>query len=214
MKLIPWTGGPPEDAGFVGDGPVLWLGPSGRAGWLEGLRTALGDRVWAPAMSVVSVPRLEVDRNPWAFRPDDHPPLRWGDPAADVRTLADVAGRPDHLGGVVLDGALDGLGAQAARALLSQVAELLPSGAGWLLVERNGRFLPEVVRNVRRPDSERGEGRSTVRTAEEIRRLVEVAGLGIVDAWGVPPEGRRGRLAVAVAGDVGAAWVMLRGRRA
>jgi hypothetical protein len=160
-------------------------------------------------MSVLRVPGPGV-RDAFTFKPDAHPPLRWGRVEADVRTLARVVDRPkSELGAVVFDGIFAGLGQQGARTLLTQVAELLPVDGRWLLVERNGRYLPEVVRHLRRADSERKEGAAMVRTAEELRRLLEVAGFGIEAALGLPG----GRLRARLLGDGGHASVYLRGRR-
>jgi len=209
LPLPPWSGGPP-DVGSLGPGVVLWLGPGGRDGWLGGLEAALAGRLWSPTLSTVSVPRASADPNPWLFRPDAHPPLRWGDPLDDVRSLDAVPDRPAEVGAVVFAAALAGLGGAEARVLLAQVAEVLPAEAPWLLLERNGAHAPEVVRNLLRDRDERGEGKATLRSGPELRRLLEVAGFGITEAWSLAGPGRRARV-LAAAGT--AAWLVLRGRR-
>lgn len=210
LELPAWAGPPPGLDLLLPDGSVVWLGEGARDRWLEPLRRALGPRVWAPAMSTVSVPRPADERNPWVFPPDAFPPLRWGEIERDVRSLGELPDRPAVVAGVVIDGALAGLGSQEARTLLQQAAALLPTDAPWLLVERNGAHAPEVLRNLLRPDDARGEGRGTVRSAPELRRLVEVEGFGITEAWSLPQPGRRARL-LAAAGS--SAWLVLRGRR-
>jgi len=163
-------------------------------------------------MSTHRVPTAGSRGNPWSHRPDDYAPLRWGLPEEDIRELAGVADRPSSLAGVVVDGLLDGLGSQETRTLLGQVAGVLGADRPWLLCERNGASVREVVRNLRRSDAERGEGRETVRTSQELRRFLEVAGLGVSGAWGVSSE--RGRsLRRLVPGGGGWPLLVLEGRR-
>lgn len=205
LKLKRWTSGPPGPDSLRTDDDVLWLGGGA---FLRPLRDALGSRAWAPELSVVKVPG-PTTRDAFTFKPDAHPPLRWGRVQADVRSLARVADKPPTLGAVVFDTIFAGLGQQGARTLLTQVAEVVPEGGCWLLLERNGRYLPEIVRHFRRDDAERSEAAGTVRSGEELRRLLEVAGFGIEDAWGIPG----GRLRARLPSDGGHAWVLLRGRR-
>ncbi len=217
LTLPLWSGAAPGLDGFPGDDPVLWVGAGARAGWLDGLRGELqrAGRLFAPALTDVQVPRARLDTRPWAFRPDDHASLRWGDPGADVREISRVPGCPEAFGGLVLEDFLGSLASHPARALMSQAVERLAPGSPWLLVDRNGRYLPQVVRSLRQPDSERGEGKGTWRTAEELRRLVEVVGLGITGSFSLSEVGKRGRLArLALGGTGGAAWLVLVGRRA
>ncbi|MCP4870308.1 MAG: hypothetical protein GY898_16515 [Proteobacteria bacterium] len=205
LKLKRWTGGPPEAKSLGPDEPVLWLGGGD---FLRPLRTTLGERAWSPELTAVTVPG-PTPRSTFTFNPDAHPPLRWGRVEADVRTLVRVSGKPDALGAVVFDEVFGGLGQQAARTLLSQVAEVVLEGGRWLLLEPNGRYLPEVIRHLRRDDSQRSEARGTVRSGEELRRLLEVAGFGIEEAWGIPG----GRLRARLPSEGGHAWILLRGRR-
>jgi len=205
LKLEPWTSRPPGPDSLRTDASVLWLGGGP---WLRPLRDELGPRAWAPELSLVPVPGPGV-RDAFTFKPDAHPPLRWGRAEADVRTLARIQGRPEALGAVVFDEIFAGLGQQGARTLLTQVAEVVPEGAVWLLVERNGRYLPEVWRHLRRSDADRRESSGMVRSAEELRRLLEVAGCGIEQAFGIPG----GRLRARLPSEGGHARLLLRGRR-
>lgn len=200
----------PLDAGrFPGAGPVAWLG---EAPGLRTLRRALESRLWTATPVPVPVPGPPAGTNPFSHRPDRHAALRWGDPAADLRTL-DEFGAPAQFDGLVLADTLGALPSQAARTLLTQLAGRLPAGAPWLLVDRNGRFAPEVLANLRRPESERGEGRGTVRTVEELRRLLEPAGFGIEGARGLSG-GRRARLLQRTLGpDATSMWLVVEGRR-
>jgi hypothetical protein len=208
LPLSPWSGPCPSASYFFAEGAVLWLGNSRGQTWLSPLREELevAGRLWAPTVTTQPVPRPGSGSNPWAFRPDDYAPLRWGVPDEDTRDVAELPGRPRALSGLVVDGLLGGLGSQPARTLLGQVAGLLASDAPWLLFDRNGGSATEIVRNFRRSEDERGEGRSTARNAQELRRLLEVAGLGVTAAWGVAPRpGRRLRGLV----PAGAAWPFL-----
>ncbi len=195
-------------------GEVLWLRSSGPPSWLEPLRVDLdaAGRLWEPGFEVRPVPRADSRGNPWAHRPGRSAPLRWGAVEQDVRELAEVDGRPLQIAGLVIDGVLQGLGSQASRVLLGQAAALLPEDAPWLLCEPNGGGLVEVVRNLRRDEACRGEGRGTVRTVRELRRLLESAGLGITEAWGLGPgDGRVRRLRLP--GSAGWTRLFLEGRR-
>lgn len=193
---------------------MLWLRSPGTRSWLEPLRVDLEavDRLWEPRFEVHPVPRADARGNPWAHRPDRSAPLRWGEVEQDVRELSEMDGRPPEIAGLVIDGVLQGLGNQASRVLLGQAAALLPEDAPWLLCEPNGAALVEVVRNLRRDDTGRGEGRGTVRTVRELRRLIESAGLGITEAWGLTPtDGRALRLRLP--GNAGWPRLFLEGRR-
>lgn len=214
LDLKPWKGAPPSAERFAGELPVLWLGDPGCGAWLQPLREELvrRGRLWAPALTSVAVPGADSVANPWAFRPDTHAPLRWGEPGRDIRDISGAPGAPEALAGVVFDGVLGGLSSQPARTLLAQVSGLLPDDAAWLALDRNGRYLGQVVRSLRQSDDERGEGRGTSRSAQEFRRLLEVAGLGISGAWGLK-QGSGGRLRAAVPGDAGWPLLMLEGRR-
>lgn len=201
----------PASSWFAGEGPVLWLG---EVAPLASLRADLcrAGRLWTDALHAVPVPGPRPGSNPFSHRPDRHAPIRWGATRHDRRTL-DEASAPPWLDGVVLADLLGGLPAQAARTLLTQIAERLPSGAPWLLVDRNGRYLPEVVRNLRRADEHRGEGRGTVRTVEELRRLLEPAGFGIVRARSLRLGLRDRVLQRALGPDGGAEWLVVTGQR-
>ena len=215
LRIEPWRGPPPDAARFA-EGPVLHLGGGGNDDWLAPLRADLeaAGRLFSPALSTLAGPGPDPDRNPWAFRPDDFAPLRWGDPAEDVRELGALSGSPETLHGVVVDSVLQGLAAQPARMLLKQVGERLVCGAPWILLERNGASLPEVARSLRRSPGERGEGRSTLRSASELRRLVEVVGLGIEAVHGLGPPGIAGRVLRRAGAGAAAPWLLFVGRRA
>jgi len=204
----------PTAGEFPQPGSVLWLRLSGTEGWLDPLRMALEaeGRLWTPRFQIRPVGAATDRGNPWAHRPDDYAPLRWGHLEDDTRTLREAPGRPDDLVGLVIDGILEGLGSQPARTLLRQAAGLLPEDAPWLLCERNGASVFEVVRNLRRDEGQRGEGRGTVRTAQELRRLLESAGLGVGQAWGLAPSGGA-RLRGRVPGGAGWPRLFLEGRR-
>jgi hypothetical protein len=204
----------PKHGQFEGEGAVLWLRRPGTCSWLEPLRLELDavGRLWEPRFEVRPVPRADARGNPWSHRPDLSAPLRWGVVEEDVRDLQEMDGSPQQIAGLVIDGVLQGLGNQASRVLLGQAAALLPEDAPWLLCEPNGAALAEVVRNLRRDETRRGEGRGTVRTVRELRRLLESAGLGITEAWGLPPgDGLMRRLRLP--GSAGWTRLFLEGRR-
>jgi len=208
LPLSSWAGPCPADSYFSVEGSVLWLTKSDGPTWLSPLRDGLGaaGRLWAPAVTAQPVPGPASRSNPWAFRPDDYAPLRWGVPEEDIRDISQLPRQPQAVAGLVVDGLLGGLSSQPARTLLKQVALLLPRDAPWLLFDRNGGSAVEIARNFRRSDEERGEGKSTARSAQELRRLLEVAGLGVTAAWGVATRpGRRFRSLV----PGGAAWPFL-----
>jgi hypothetical protein len=196
---------------------VLWIGRGAAHPWLAPLRATLREagRIWAPELQVLSVPTAASARNPWTFKPDQRAPLRWSMGGVECTDLAELRPADASADGLVLDGVLAGLGAQAARTMLQQCAALLAPDAPWLLLEPNGRFLPAVVANLRRPEAERGEGRGTLRAVEELRRLLEPAGLGLERACALPAG--RGRLARAARGllgrDLAAPWLVVLGRR-
>jgi hypothetical protein len=214
LPLRPWVGAKPSGEYFSTEAPVLWLGGANVPNWLQDLQRELtqAGRLWCPALSTHRVPGAGSQGNPWAFRPDDYAPLRWGPPEEDIRDLMDVRDRPESISGLVLDGLLDGLGGQETRTLLTQAAALMGSGTPWLLLARNGGSVGEVAKNLRRADTDRGEGKETVRSAQEIRRFVEVAGLGVSAAWGLS-SGRRRSLRRLLPGGSGWPLLLLEGRR-
>jgi len=190
---------------------VLWLGPT--TGWAAPLAAALGDRRLTLTATAVATPGPEPGRNPWAHRPDRHAALRWGALADDRRTLDEVPDLPAQFAGLVFVDVLGALPSASLRALLSQSAARLPAGAPWLVVDRNGRYLRAVLANLRADEAGRGEARGTWRTAEELRRFLEVEGLGIESAEALASG--RGRLAGRVLGAGStAARLVLRGRKA
>ncbi len=201
---------PLPDAGwFAAPGRVLWLG---EAAALGPLRDGLGARLWSAPVIPVDVPGPPPGTNPFSHRPDRHAPLRWGRPGDDLRTL-DEAGAPARFDGVVFADVLGALPAQAARTLLTQVAARLVPGARWLLLDRNGRYVPEVLRHLRRPDAQRGEGRGTVRSVEELRRLLEPAGFGIAQARSFALRRRDRALQRAFGADAASKWLVVTGER-
>ncbi len=219
LPLRPWTGGALDARDLPGEGTVLWLeGASTEdvAPFVASLRSGLGARVWTPPVRTVPLPGPPPGRNPWAHRQDRQAPLRWGagdgdEGSAELGTLLADRGELD---GLVLVGACAGRTDQQLRTLLRQVVALLKSEAPWILVEPNGRALHRIVRSFRATDAERGEGKATVRSIEELRRLLETGGLGLAGAWAVPPRRRREALAQRVLGrDHAADWMLARGRR-
>ena len=80
------------------------------------------------------------------------------------------------------------------------------------MMEDNGRFAGEVVAQLRRTEGERGEGHKTARTAEELRRLLEVCGFGLATADALPSNSRlRGRMAALLGPELGGSRILLRG---
>ena len=216
LDLVPWKGESPRSDRFPAAGKVLFVSASGDGPWLAPLRASLeGEgRLWAPELTTVAVPGADSVANPWAFRPDLHAPLRWGDPARDIRGLGDLADAPSEVSGVVFDRILGSLDGQCARTLLAQVAELMTPEAPWLALDRNGRYLGQVIRSLRQSDEERGEGKGTWLSAQEYRRLLEVAGFGISAAWGLTESTGMGkRLRASMPGATGWPWLVLEGRR-
>ncbi len=201
----------PTAAWLPGRGPVLWLGEPGPLSALHRDLQAAG-RIWTAEVSAVPVPGPPPGTNPFSHRPDRHAALRWGPPSQDRRSLQEV-GAPACFDGLVLVDCLGPLPAQAARTLLVQAAAHLPVGAPWMLLDRNGRYGPEVLRNLRRPDEERGEGKGTVRTVEELRRLLEPAGFGVARARALAPRRRDRLLQRALGADVASEWLLVRGER-
>ena len=220
LPLRAWKGPAPDTSHFSSSGAVLWLSGAFPSPWLELLRAELDDqgRLWAPAFRQQDIPKASGAKNPWSFKPDDYSPLRWleGDSADSrtlpVRGLRELETRPASLAGLVLDSVLSGLGAQATRVMLKQAAELLSPGAEWLLVDANGGSLGESLRQLQRGPERRGEGRETVRSAQELRRLLEVSGLGISSAAGLA-QGRAARLRKYAPAGVGFSQLVLSGRR-
>jgi hypothetical protein len=184
---------------------VLWIGRPDAPDWLDPLHASLTaeGRLWAVEPRFVAT-STEPPGNPWAWRPHEASPVRWDDAGCD--RLEDLPGRPERFDGFVSAGALNCLGDHAARALLIQISPLLSTDAPFLAVELNGRYLGAVVRSFK------GEG--TVRSVEELRRLLEVSGFGLEGAFGVPgAQGARSLLGRASV-DAGAQWMAIRGRRA
>ena len=220
LPLRAWKGPAPDTSHFSSSGAVLWLSGGGPSPWLQCLREALDDegRLWAPAFRQQDIPKASGAKNPWTFKPDDYSPLRWleGNAAEtgplSVRELSELGTRPASLSGLVLDSVLSGLGAQATRVMLAQATELLPPGAEWLLVDANGGSLGETLRQLQRGPERRGEGRETVRSAQELRRLLEVSGLGISMAAGLA-QGRAAGLRKFAPAGVGFSQLVLSGRR-
>lgn len=197
--VAPWT------AAFAGAAPVLWLGMGAPPGWDGGLgrRLAEEQRRWSPTMQAVPVPGPSSVANPWAFRADRQAALRWGELAADLRTLDELGG-PPVLGGLVLEDVLSRLGSAGRRALLTQAAARMPPGTPFAVVERNGRSARHVARRLRGGEAE------PALAAEELRRPLEVVGLGIEQAGALPS----GRLRALLGPDLGARWWLITGRRA
>lgn len=219
LPLRSWTGGSLSAHDLPGDGSVLWLdGPDSErvAPFVGPLRRALGPRLWSPAVRTVPLPGPPPGRNPWAHRQDRQAPLRWGDGDGDEGSteLAPLRLERGELDGLVLVGACVGRTDQEVRTLLRQVVALLRSEAPWILVEPNGRALHRIARSFRATDSQRGEGRGTVRSIEELRRLLETGGLGLAGAWAVPPRRRRDAFVHRLLGrDSAADWMFARGTR-
>lgn len=217
LPLQPWTEGAPTAP--PGDGAVLWLEPRppppAVASFVAPLRDALGPRRWSPQLRTVPLAGPPPGRNPWAHRQDRQQPLRWGPGDGDEGAveLADVVEERAPLDGLVLVGACVGRTDQELRTLLRQVVPLLRPEAPWLAIEPNGRALQQIARNLATADTERGEGRGTVRSVEELRRLLETGGLGLAGAWALPAGRRRDRLARSLLGaDATAEWMIVRGR--
>ena len=209
LALAPWPGPAPAADSFLSDGPVLWLVGAGAApaeDWLADLRRELdlAGRLWTAAPRFVASD-FQPPGNPWAWRPHEQSPIRWD--AAGCDRLEHLPGRPRRFGGFVSAGALTSLDDHALRALLIQVAPLLETEGPFVAVERNGRYLGAVVRALR------GEGQ--VRSAEELRRLLEVGGLGLEGVYGVPETAGAARgLLRRASPDSGSRWMAIRGRRA
>lgn len=219
LPLRRWSGGPLAAGDLPGSGAVLWLdGPDSEevAPFVAPLRRALGARVWSPAVRTVPLAGPSPGRSPWAHRQDRQAPLRWGagdgdEGAIDIETLL---GERGPLDGLVLVAACAGRTDQQLRTLLRQVVALLRSEAPWILVEPNGRAWFRIVRSLRASEGQRGEGRGTVRSIEELRRLLETGGLGLEGAWAVPPRRRRDAVVGRLLGqDVAAGWMLARGAR-
>jgi len=188
---------------------VLWLAGDDAEeahGWLAGLRAELAaaERLFLASPRFLPTPK-EPPGNPWAWRPHDASPLRWDD--AGCERLEELPGRPERFGGLVLAGALTARDDFSVRALLIQIAPVLAEDAPFLAVERNGRYVGAVVRSLR--------GTGTVRSVEELRRLLEVSGLGLEGAFALPGDGGAARgLLRRASSDAGARWMAIRGRRA
>ena len=206
--------------------PTLWFGPIAAASrilWLEGsaspppelrtLRADLGERVVAPRVRAVPVPGPSPGRNPWAHRQDRQEPLRWGEGEGleGPTTLAACLGDQRPFDALVFATVCVDLADQPLRALLRQLPSHLAPDTPFLLCEPNGRSALAMARNL--VADQRGEGRGTARTVEELRRLLETCGLGLSAAWGLGGAGKRGRLARRILGeDLGADWLLVTGR--
>jgi len=222
LPLSSWRG-PPPDAGYFGnEGVVLWLGPGPESSpWLGALKQALraADRLWEPACSIVAVSDPLPGRSPWAWRPDRELPTRWSgeerEPSAGTleHRLKDLPGCPESLAGVVLDGMLEPLGSQAARVVCEQTAAVLAEDCPYLLLEPNGGSLRQVLGGFRRDGGPVGARPGNARTAEELRRLLELAGLGISRVCVLPSRGLMGRVGSKVLRRAASPWLIVEGRR-
>lgn len=206
--------------------PTHWTGPTAAASrilWLEGsappppelraLRASLGERVVAPLVRAVPVPGPSPGRNPWAHRQDRQEPLRWGDGEGleGPTTLAAWRSDQEPFDALVFAAVCVELADQPLRALLRQIPAHLAPDTPFLLCEPNGRSASAVARNL--VADQRGEGRGTARTVEELRRLLETCGLGLSAAWGLGGARKRDRLVRRVLGeDLGADWLLVTGR--
>jgi hypothetical protein len=191
---------------------VIWIkGDDSDAaeGWLAGLRGSLqsAGRLWVAEPRFIAAP-TEPPGNPWAWRPHDQSPLRWD--AAGCERLDELPGRPERFGGLVLAGALTPRNDFTVRALLIQIVPLLEEDAPFIAVERNGRYAGAVVRSLRGTDG------PTVRSVEELRRLLEVSGLGLEAVFAMPERGGgvARRLVRRASSEAGARWMVVCGRRA
>ena len=194
------------------EGPVLWLegeepAPDDVLPVVKQLRGALRERALTPALRAVPVTGPSPGRNPWAHRQDRQRPLRWG-PGLGLEGEEQLSalGLPP-LAGVVFVGRCAGLADQPLRALLRQLAPAVLPDAPLLALEPNGRALARVLGVFGRDPG--GEGDGTMRTAEELRRLLETGGFGVEAATGLGRVGRRRRL---LGQDLGAPWLALRAR--
>lgn len=206
-------------APFRSGAPVLWLQgvePSPDPVLAE-LRAALGLRCLLAPVRAVPLVGPRPGRNPWAHRADLQEPLRWGessglDGAETLGELLDAQGTPP-LGGVVFAGICAELADRPLRTLLRQLVPRLGRDAPWLACEPNGRYVPRIARSLLAEPDERGEGKGTVRSVEELRRLFETGGLGLVGAYVTAGGGRRHRLRRRLlGGDAGSDWLLVSGR--
>jgi len=205
-------------APFLGGARILWLEGVEPAPdpVLSQLRTLLGSRcLFAPVRAVPLVgPR--PGRNPWAHRADLQQPLRWGESSGldGEETLGgflDTQGVPT-LGGVVFVGLCAGLADQSLRTLLRQLVPRLTGHAPWLACEPNGRYAPRIARSLLAEPDQRGEGKGTVRSVEELRRLFETSGFGLAGAYVTKGQGRGARLRRRLLGsDAGSDWLLVSG---
>ncbi|HCP48498.1 MAG TPA: hypothetical protein DIU15_20845 [Deltaproteobacteria bacterium] len=221
LPLAVWCGPCPEADYFGGTGPVLWLSSGPGASWLSPLKESLQEqrRLWQPKCSIVAVSDPLPGRSPWAWRPDQELPTRWsGDDSEAAREglehrLGDVRGCPTRLVGAVLDGVLESLGSHAARVVCEQAAEVLPEDCPYLLLEPNGGSLRQILGGYRSRAGSVGARQGNVRTATELRRTLELAGLGISAVSLLPSEGRLGRIGQRLVGSAASPQLVVQGRR-
>jgi len=211
---------PPADMDWAAPftGTVLWLAGPEAPTLFAGLRTELSEGVVEASVRVVPVAGPRPGRNPWAARQDRQQPLRWGagdglDGPAELGEWLEHQGVSTPIDGVVFAGVCATLPDQALRTLLRQLAPLLAPDAPFLLGEPNGRSAVRVSRSLLTSAGDRGEGKGTARTVEELRRLLETGGLGLTGAWAAPAARRRERVARRVFGqDAAAPWMLVTGR--
>lgn len=221
LSLASWQGPAPGEGVFPGGDPVLWLAQGSGASWLAPLKAGLeaAGRLWEPQVRMVAVSDPLPGRSPWAWRPDRELPTRWseGDPVDQdgllEHRLADLSGRPATLAGAVLDRVLGPLGSQPARVLCEQTAEVLVEDRPYLLLEANGASMGHVLRGLRGGKRKQGSGPGLVRTVGELRRILELAGLGISRASVLPASGLGGRLAAGALGSAASPWLVVEGRK-
>ena len=108
------------------------------------------------------------------------------------------------------------LNEQEARNALRQASDRLPSDAPFVLVERNGSYLPHVLRSLQSGHGKQKEGGGLWRSAQELRRHLELSGLGLEEVRGLAQGARLGPLGGMVARRLpgpGAPWLVVVGRK-
>lgn len=108
--------------------------------------------------------------------------------------------------GAMVDHCFVALDDAGARALLRWLSLRLAVGAPLWVVEPNGARPAAILRGLRGG----GEGAGTVRTATELRRLLEVQGFGIEAAWALPTAGAGGMIRDRAAALLGARVMLIR----